>query len=122
LPEVALALSIVAVLIGGYAILTLHKLMSAIEDLSTSLAHTVDKLESVEHSLEASQQRMATIAKQPSGSSLLDLLPAVLQKNGNPQWGAVALLGFRVFEAYFRKRRSLRNASAQGDVGTDSRK
>lgn len=112
-----------ALLVGGYAVFTLHKLLQAVEDLSTSLSNTVDKLADVEAKLESQHKAVASMTHTAQSSILnvMELIPILLQKNGKSQWAPVALLGFRAFEAYFRKRRSHRNALPQGDVGNDTR-
>ncbi|MBL8061211.1 MAG: hypothetical protein JNK63_10920 [Chthonomonas sp.] len=124
--ELALILSGLAIILGAYAIVTLNKLMRAMEDLSVSLSNTVDKLADVEDRLQESQRQLATMDHRPragalGSASVIELIPALLQKSGGGQWVPVAMLGFRAFEAYFRKRRSRRNALPKGDVGKVNR-
>ena len=122
--ELTLGLSILAILIGGYAVFTLNKLMRAMDDLSSGLSNMVDKLEDVERKLQTSQRQLASLTEKPkpaTAMNIIDLIPAMLQKNGHAQWIPVAMLGFKTFEAYFKKRRSQRNALAKGDVGKVSR-
>lgn len=120
--ELAIGLSIVAILISGFALLTLFRLMRAMEDLNTSLSNTVDKISDIENRLQTNQRQLATLTERPKTSlNIVELIPAILQKNGNGQWVPVAIMGFRAFEAYFKKRRSRRNALNKGDVGNVNR-
>ena len=120
--ELAIGLSIVAILISGFALLSLFRLMRAMEDLNTSLSNTVDKISDIENRLQTSQRQLATLTDRPKTSlNIVELIPAILQKNGNGQWVPVAIMGFRAFEAYFKKRRSRRNALNKGDVGNVNR-
>ena len=129
---VSLSIGILALIVSGYAVFMLTKLVASLDALASSMAKATDKIDRLGQQVEHQQQDLAALERKlvhaPIGN-IQDLVPLLLQKSGNTAWGPIAVMGMKAFTAYWKKRQGKRktlvaanppqterNATANSDV------
>ncbi len=105
--EISLVIGVLALAVSGYAVYMLVQLVKSLDTLSGSVARATEKLEQIGRQVESQQADISALQREfaePVLTGPANILPFILQKGGNAQWGTLVALGFKLFTAYWKKR------------------
>ena len=109
----SLTIGILALLVSGYAVYMLTKLVQSLDALTSSMSKATDKLDDLGRQVENQKRELAALEQKvshPPISGIHDLVPLLLQKSGNTAWGPIAVMGLKACTAYWKKRQGNRKA------------
>ncbi len=117
--EISLVIGVLALAVSGYAVYMLVQLVKSLDTLSGSVAKATEKLEQIGRQVESQQRDISALQREfaePEFSGPAAVLPFILKKGGNAQWGTLVALGFKLFTAYWNKRQGNAKSLASTNV------